>query len=467
MSKLVTRILILLLCGVMLLGLVMPALAAEMDDSEVTGNYDERFKRIRTVEDLLAVAEDPDGFYLLEKDLDLTGVEWKPIDFTGVFDGGGHALLNLTLSQPGEETETAYDGNRKPYECSYVGLFGTLRDAEVMNLKLMGVRGVIETDDPCFVGGLAGYCYNSTVTNCTVHGHLELRAHNQMFGIGGILGYGLGAIKGCDADVVLICTDTGKDTLDEQFLGGAYSTGYIDVTDTTIKINGFASEYGYSHNGGIVGLYMQYPLGEGKRGYIMHNTVSGSIKFFEKNNDRRAYCASFAGEVLAVSYNLSQNLQYFKRMEVREYDKELGPCMCEVPKINEYTVDSRCDRYGYTVTECLNCGFMDKHTYTMLQHTVEEWTVVEPATMKVEGLSEGTCTRCGEVQQRKDPVLEPEPTETTEPQPLPEATVPVVDDGAKAAVQGKLNFLFLVLGIATVLLVGLAAYVAYDYRRKN
>lgn len=471
MKKTAIRVLVLLLCAIMVLGLVMPAFATETETETVNPEQDSSYKKISTVEELLAMAQDPTGKYVLVNDLDLAGVQWKPIDFSGVFDGNNHAILNLTLSQPGDTKEIAYDGNRKEYECSYIGFFGSLRDAQVRNLKLLGVKALVETDEPCFMGSLAGYCNGSTVTDCMVIGTMELRAHNQIFGLGGLLGYGIGAVDKCNLDVVLVCTDTNQETKDEQFMGGVYSTGYIDVTNTTVKIQGYSSEYGYAHNGGITGLYMQHPLGTGKRGYLTDNTVRGHIKFFECNLDRRAYCAPFAGEILAVSYNLSRNLQYFKRMEIREYDKEIRPCMCEEPRTNSYNDPGRCatGKYPHTVFECLSCAFMDKYDYKLMAHNVTNWNLLEEPTLKVEGLSEGTCDDCGTTVQRVEPVLEPEPEPTVVTQPTL-TTAPAVEPEVlekQEQAQSMLSILFLVLGVATVLLVAIAAYVAWDYRKSK
>ena len=97
---------------------------------------------IHTAEDLLAIQEDPEGSYILMEDLDLSGVEWPCIDFSGSFDGNGHALLNLELSSPGAQTAITYDGNQKTYDTYFVGFFGTLRNATVKNLKLLNVRGL-------------------------------------------------------------------------------------------------------------------------------------------------------------------------------------------------------------------------------------------------------------------------------------------------------------------------------------
>jgi len=460
MKKWAARILILFLCAVMVLGIVLPALATELD-SEVTGNQDNRFQRIRTVEDLMAIAEDPDGSYLLVEDLDMTGVEWKPLDFSGIFDGAGHAILNLNLTQAGDTRAEAYDGNRKAYDATYAGLFGTLNNAKVINLNLLNVRGVVETDEPCFMGGLTGYMYESTIAECTVTGNMELRAHNQIFGIGGVAGFGSGWIESCNVDVILTCTDTDAATKDEQFLGGVYSTGFIDVVDTVVNVNGFASEHGYAHNGGIVGMYLQHPLGTGRTGWIVRNTVSGKITFFEANTDRRAYCAPFAGEVLVGSHNMYENMQRFTRDERWTYDQELRPCMCENPVYTETVVEPGCESFGYTIYECPTCGFTDRNHYTLYQHTVTQWEVLEPSTLKTEGTSEGECDLCGETVQRKDPVLEVPETEETKP-PKPTETIP-----PEPVVEEKPGMLFPALALATAGVAVFAIFLARKMRKKG
>ena len=44
---------------------------------------------VHTPEDLAAMAENPQGSYILMEDLDMTGIPWKPIDFYGTLDGNG------------------------------------------------------------------------------------------------------------------------------------------------------------------------------------------------------------------------------------------------------------------------------------------------------------------------------------------------------------------------------------------
>ena len=292
------RCLSLVICLVLLFAM-MPPVYAEEESSAV---------EIYTVEDLQSIQNDPSGHYVLMNDLDLTGVEWFSPDFCGTFDGNGHAILNLYLSRPGPSKPESFDGNLLSYETDYVGLFGTMQNAEVKNLNLINVRGLVEIDTPCFLAGIAGYFQESTIFNCTVTGTLELRAHDRMFGIGGIAGFGgIGLIENCNVDVTLICTDTDAATKDEQFLGGVYATGFVDVKDCIVTIDGYGSEHGYAHNGGIVGMFMQQPYGMKIMGKLTGNKVYGKITFFEDNRDRRAYCRPIAGEILAFSHSTAKN----------------------------------------------------------------------------------------------------------------------------------------------------------------
>lgn len=372
-------------------------------------------------------AMEPDGNYILMADLDMTGIEWIPVDFSGTLDGNGHAILNLTLTQPSANTAKCYDGNTKAYEPEYYGLFGLLENAVVKDLELVNVRCVIETDAPAMVGSLAGYCSHSLIENCSVTATLELRAHEGMFGIGGLVGYGTGSIEHCTIDTTLICVDTDRATVDEQFLGGVYAAGFLDVRHCQTAVDGYVSEHGYAHNGGITGLFMRWPIGEGIDGEIMDNHVTGKITFFENNPDRRAYCSAYAGEILGRYCTVDRNTNAFTRDERWEYGIELRPHSCEDPVWTEQTIPSGCDSFGYTAYTCA-CGFQYADHYTLHEHTVTKWETVTPATPDTEGLSRGNCDLCGTVCDRTEPVLPPEPTTVpteapTEPTQAP-TTVP-------------------------------------------
>ena len=364
---------------------------------------------ISTPEDLLRISQDPAGSYILVNDVDMAGFAWKSLDFTGTFDGNGYAILNLELSEPGDAKPDSVGGNKKAYETSYVGLFGTLIDAQVKNLKLLGVHGLVQSDEPCYLAGIAGYINRSTVSGCTVSGVLELRAHDRMFGIGGLAGYGAGHFDNCDVDVTLICTDTDDKTRDEQFLGGVLANGFADIENCRVKIDGYVSEFGYCHNGGLVGMLYHYPLGDWTC-TIANNSVSGKITFFECNTNRRAYCGALVGEYLTKKREVSDNTEDFQGDERKEYDVELRPEMCADPVYAETVIPSGCDSYGYTSYTCDSCGYTYRDAYRVPEHIPGAYTQVKAPTVEEEGLEVATCP-CGLGYQRTLEKLTPPPTE--------------------------------------------------------
>ena len=389
-----------------------------------------------TAEDLLQMGANPTADYVLMADVDMAGVEWTPVDLHGgSFAGNGHTILNLTIQTVGNTTDVSYDGNRKTYDTRFAGFFGVLKEAEVSDLNLLNIRATVESDTPTFLGSIAGGMYDSQLINCTVSGVLELRAYDRMFGVGGIAGYGSGSMEGCVSDMTMICVDTGEDTLDEQFLGGAYATGFIDVVDCHIGLDAYVSEFGYVHNGGMIGMVMQYPLGEGRRGQLTGNTVEGKITFFERNKDRRAYCDAYVGETLASSLSRKNNNADFKRDERKDYSVTLRPEMCQAPAYAETVVDSGCDSFGYTEYTCQGCGYSYRDNYTLPQHTVTEWTLTKEPTVEEFGISTGYCDGCGLEFTREEEKLIPPPTEPeTEPATtaVPETEAPAPEPEGKS-----------------------------------
>lgn len=386
-----------LICFVMLLlALAVPAWA----EGET--------REIYTPQDLAAMAGDPSGSYRLMEDLDMEGFSWNCFDFSGTLDGNGHSILNLSVTQPGENTETALDGNQKEYPAVYAGLFAKLEGAEVKNLNLINVRGLVETDQPCFLGGIAGYSMDSTVSGCTVTGQLELRAHEGILGLAGVLGYGVGTIDGCTVDMTLICVDTDAETSDEQFLGGAFATGFISVTNSNIRLDAYISEHGFVHSGGVAGMLLQYPIGMGKTSRITDNTIDAGITFFEHSAKRRAYCGEVVGELLKTmnfNYGINNNTKTLRKNEVKTYDAELRPERCANPHYAETVVPSDCQNYGYTEYTCDTCGYTYRDHYQLRAHTVRQWDTQKAATESETGLSTGVCDVCGETVERVDPVL--------------------------------------------------------------
>ena len=283
------------------------------------------YTKVSSYEELQAMSAKPDGKYYLSCDIDMSGKNWTPFTFTGSFDGNSHEIKNLRLDKPGTAIRDTYDGNMKSYPTTLVGMFDVIEGATIKNLTLSSVHADITSDKPCFVGTLAGYTGDSRIINCSVKGDVYLRAHDRMFGVGGVAGYGFGRFENVHAEVTLVCIDTDRSTKDEQFMGGLVGAGYPDFINCSVDIDGYGSEHGYAHNGGMTGLYMFYPKDTKHEGIMKGNRIYGKITFFEENDDRRAYCKAMIGETLSETKVFEDNGAVFRSVEVYNYDADLLP----------------------------------------------------------------------------------------------------------------------------------------------
>lgn len=98
----------------------------------------------------------------LTEDINLGGKEWTPIGnenfpFHGTFDGGGHIIRGLHISQ---NREGCY------------GLFGAI-DGTVKNLTILGTMTCLADDLYSAVGGIAGVVVDGHIQNCTANLTME------------------------------------------------------------------------------------------------------------------------------------------------------------------------------------------------------------------------------------------------------------------------------------------------------
>ena len=279
-------------------------------------------------EDLLRIADEPDAAYILENDIDMSGIEWMPVRFSGVLDGNGYSIRNLRVTSFDPEKARTVDGNGYKYKTNVMAFISVAENATVRNLSLVDatVRG--ESDDHAFVALLTAVSTHSTFENVHVSGSACLYCGAKMAGVGGIVGFGTGSISDSEADVTLVYVDTNKKKKCEQFMGGAVADGFMDCTDVKVRIDGYASVYGYAHCGGLIGMHRQHET-RTKQNAITHVdrcTAEGMITFFEKNSDRRAYCKGIIGELLNKYIKRSDNDDSgFVRNEIRKYDRILLP----------------------------------------------------------------------------------------------------------------------------------------------
>ena len=164
----------------------------------------------------------------LAADIDLTGTEWTPIPgFAGTFDGNGKTITGLTINQPSTDN---------------VGLFASIEDVgTVKNLKLDKVNVTAKSN----AGAIAGE-NRGTIENCSVSGSVTGLSDNSC--VGGIAGwhYG-GTITDCHSSATVegITYIGGIAGQNNAYITACYSTGSV-----TAKMN----SVNYSYAGGVVGL---------------------------------------------------------------------------------------------------------------------------------------------------------------------------------------------------------------------
>jgi len=135
------------LLALMLLLLPLPVLAAG-ESAPIS---------ISDADGLVAIANNPEGDYVLAADIDMKGVDWAPIAFRGTLDGAGHTIYNLSVTKVGADTATTYDGRHRGYKTSFAALFSIVKNGSVQNLHLLNVKVDLQTDQPIFIAGIAGY----------------------------------------------------------------------------------------------------------------------------------------------------------------------------------------------------------------------------------------------------------------------------------------------------------------------
>lgn len=354
-------------------------------------------REISDAAELSGIALAPEDRYRLAKDIDLSGVDWKPISFFGTLDGAGHTIYNLSLRAPGEETVECRDGNNLPYDAHYVGLFSVVKNATVRDLQLRGVLAEVESEDNCFIAALAGYAYDLTAENVSVEGRLRLYAHGKIVGVGGMIGFGSGWFSDCSSDVELVFEDRNTDLHCEQFLGGLAASGKFTAERCSISIRGYASVIGFVHTGGMVGMYCGYGLVRDRMMTVTDCTVKGKISFFENNFTRRAYCRGFAGEQVDLVINERNDISGFKRDEHFSYDVILSPETCAEPRYAATITAPDCTHWGYTEHLCQGCGYSWVDSYTPPRHTPGEKETLREPDYGAEGEAVIRCAVCGEL----------------------------------------------------------------------
>ena len=125
---------------------------------------------IRSAKDMHLLAEDPEGYFLLTADIDMSelaaepgGANWTPIAFSGTLEGASYTIYNLKIDSFGQETVETVDGNAKVYKTLSAGLFSALDGAKITDLTIRGADIAVRGDANCFAGVLAGWMQGVSV----------------------------------------------------------------------------------------------------------------------------------------------------------------------------------------------------------------------------------------------------------------------------------------------------------------
>ena len=256
----------------------------ETADFEGAGDENDPYL-IKNAEDLKLLAEKVNGgeayantYFKLTANIDLNNEpNWTPIGksrrpFQGTFDGGGHQIANLTISNGGE----------------LVGLFGNVDDATIQNCNVTG-----EVNGSNYSGGIVGNAgINTKILNCSFQG--DVKGGGTC--VGGIVG---DTSSGCE---VSGCFVTGK-VEGLQRVGGIAGNGVgkikncyalANVTATGVNAGGIA---GYAYGVTIENCYYSGEVSAkwagGIAGYVS-KSISGSTEI--KN------CVSLAESVSGSDY---------------------------------------------------------------------------------------------------------------------------------------------------------------------
>ena len=214
---------------------------------------------IKTVQELKDMSLELSAHYVLDNDLDLTGVVWTPIGdettpFTGVLDGNNHMISNLTLtiavSLSIEHNGSIETNNLDTYISGYTGLFGLIDKGQVKNLilsdalvdtsamtlaygDLASAFMVNNIQTGLLAGRIVGDGITTTLENVSVLSS-EIKS-STLDGFSGyyILSNGVGALASSGTDMVL----KGIAVSDVKIKGMDASAGFIGTVEGSVSVS--------------------------------------------------------------------------------------------------------------------------------------------------------------------------------------------------------------------------------------
>ena len=213
-------------------------------EAGIDGSTEEKAYKIRTAEQLALLAYRINTsstnstykslYYVQTADIDLSAHYWDAIGtssyyFSGAYDGGEYAISGLYTKS----------GSGSTYD--YQGLFGYVRGQSKIDKAIIKNVGIIDSNIQGYqyVGGVVGYAYYSTVTNCYNTGTVTGSGGD----VGGVVGY-------ANSSTITNCYNTGVITGSGDRVGGVVGYAY---SSTVTNCYNTGSVTGIEDVGGVVG----------------------------------------------------------------------------------------------------------------------------------------------------------------------------------------------------------------------
>ena len=396
-------------------------------DTSVTALFARKsIKKISTEAELRAIADDLDGVYVLENDIELTSA-WEPVGvpgapFSGVFDGNGYSIKNITFDIESYNNigffidaenavlrnmnlETKISANYSIYNVVIAPLATTARGCDVRNVHVKGSIDV-QTDSNSSVSGFADGlldCYvdsssanmditasgyiagfseaisNTKFSNSYYRGTITPGYAEDITGFANVEYYGETSFDACFSNTSFDIPDGSTVNYATPFVAV-----YDEIDETEITANNcyynqdtFTAEAQYENEDAIF-------LGTGLTDEEM------------KSAD------SFAGFDFGMIWEMDENGNLIL--------SSAGGKICSEHKFSEWTKVSEvtCTTDGLETRTCSRCGRVEKKVIKAEGHSFGEWEIIKEANVLSEGLMTRECSVCYETETEETEKIEVE-----------------------------------------------------------
>lgn len=212
MKKRLTSILLTLAMLVGMLPALSPHAQAAADDAtallqevDTKTSVPSGYTPIYDAEDLQNMQEDLTANYILMSDIDLSGINWKPLQknnraFTGTLEGNGFTIRNLTVNAEKNDDGALFQDNHGTIQNLKITGKISLTETSILNRSAAtiaihnggtiynctsAVNISINETPPIYVGGLVDG-NEGTIDYCRYTGTINVNAENGQMSIGGI-----------------------------------------------------------------------------------------------------------------------------------------------------------------------------------------------------------------------------------------------------------------------------------------